>query len=121
MATRGSIVPSTLAAFIGAALWLATSALTGRREAWDAAVYWTVAYPLALGACALLGYLYPTRAWLWAIVLFESQLLAMCIRNGEIGNLLPLGVMLFAVLALPGVLIAKLASRMGRQAGPSST
>lgn len=121
MTTRGAIVPSSLAAIIGIALWLATAALAGRREAWDAAAYWTVAYPLALGACALLGYLYPQRAWLWAIVLFESQFLAMCIRNGEIGSLSPLGVMLFAVLALPGVLVAKLASRMGRQVGPSST
>jgi hypothetical protein len=121
MTTRSAIVPSSIAATIGIALWLATAALTGRREAWDASAYWTVAYPVALGACALLGYLYPSRAWLWAIVLFEAQFLAMCIRNGEIGNLWPLGLMLFAVLALPGVLVAQLTSRRARQADPPST
>lgn len=34
-----------IAATTGAALWLASAALSGEREAWDGEVYWTVAYP----------------------------------------------------------------------------
>jgi hypothetical protein len=63
---------------------------------------------------AFLGYSYPERPWRWALVLFESQFLAMCIRNGELGNLWPLGMAVFAIIALPGIAAAKLASRFSR-------
>ena len=111
MTKRGAIVPLTVAFVFGAALWLVASALSGVREAWDSSAYWAVAYPAAIVASALLGYFYPDRPWRWALVLFEAQALAMCIRNGELGNLLPLGLVLFAVIALPGVVAAKLAAR----------
>ena len=43
----------------------ATVAIGGRREAWDSALYWTVAYPLGMVKAAMLGYLHPDRAWPW--------------------------------------------------------
>lgn len=105
---------------IGAALWLAAAALAGKREAWDAAVYWVVAYPAALLACLGLGYRFPQRCWRWPLLLFEAQAVAMAVRNGELGSLLPLGLALFALLALPGLWLARLgARRRGRNAqGP---
>ena len=48
------------------------------------------------------------------LVLFASQFLAMCVRNGELGSLWPLGLALFAVLALPGVVLATVAARFRR-------
>lgn len=102
-----------IAFVIGVALWLATSLLTGKREAWDASAYWAVAYPVALVACGLLGYRYPERPWRWVLLLFEAQFIAMCFRNGELGSAWPLGIVLFAVIALPGMLAARLGSRYG--------
>jgi len=113
--TERKIVPAAIiAAAIGFALWFVTSLVTGKREPWDASAYWSVAYPLALLACGVLGYAYPQRPWRWALVLFASQFLAMCVRNGELGSLWPLGLALFAVLALPGVVLAKVAARFRR-------
>ena len=106
-----------MALVIGFALWLVASLLTAKREPWDSAAYWIVAYPLAIAACALLGYRFPDRPWRCALVLFESQFLAMCMRNGELGNLWPMGVLSFAVVALPGVVAAQIAARFGR--GPA--
>jgi hypothetical protein len=103
-----------IAALTGIVLWFLASLLTARREPWDDASYWVVAYPLALTCCAFLGYRFPQRPWRWALVLFESQFLAMCVRNGELGNLWPMGMLLFAVIALPGVAAAQLAARFGR-------
>ena len=73
--------------------------------------------PLAIVGCALLGYLYPDRPWRWALVLFEAQFVAMCIRNGELGNLWPMGMGLFAIVALPGVVAAKVASQFRSSKG----
>ena len=100
---------------IGFTLWFAASLFTAKREPWDGPAYWAIAYPLAIAACALLGYRFPERPWRWALVLFESQFLAMCLRNGELGNLWPIGMLLFAVVALPGVAAAHVAARFGRR------
>lgn len=106
-----SIIPLFIAILFGTALWLVPSALTGKREAWDTSTYWVVSYPIAIIASGFLGRSYPERAWRWPVALFEAQAVAMCIRNGEIGNLLPVGVVLFAIIAVPGVVAAKWASR----------
>ena len=105
-------VPFALAAAIGMAVWFAASTMTGRREAWDAEAYWIAAYPGAIAVSAVLGLLYPERPWRWAMTLFQAQFVAMCIRNGELGNLWPMGLVLFAVIALPAIGAANLASRL---------
>ncbi len=102
-----------VAASTGFCLWLAASWLSHQREPWDSSVFWFVAYPLAILACALLGYKFPRHSWRWVVALFASQFAAMCVLNQELGNLWPLGLALFAVMALPGFLIAKVAARFG--------
>lgn len=111
MANRSTVNAVGIATVIGVALWFVSSLLTSKREPWDASVYWVLVYPLAVAACALLGYRYPERPWRWPLVLFEAQFIAMCVRNGELGNLWPLGMLLFAVVALPGIVAAKVAAR----------
>lgn len=111
MARSHTLQAVVIASAAGAALWFVTSILNGSREAWDGAGYWSVAYPLALLACALLGYRYPARPWRWAGVMFLAQFVAMCVRNGELGSLWPLGLALFAILSLPGVAAAVVAAR----------
>lgn len=107
-AAESAIRPALLALAVGAALWWFAASIAGQREAWDSAAYWGFAYPASLVAVAALAYFHRTRAWRWALLLFVGQFLGMCVRNGELGNLWPLGLMLFGVLALPGIAIARL-------------
>jgi hypothetical protein len=120
MASRSTVNAVATAAVVGVALWFVSSLLTNKREPWDASVYWALAYPLAILTCALLGYRYPERPWRWSLVLFEAQFVAMCVRNGELGNLWPLGMLLFAVVALPGIVAAKVAARFSTAAAESN-
>jgi hypothetical protein len=108
-------LPLLIASVVGIALWFLAALLTNKREPWDASSYWIVVYPLALIACAVLGYKFPDRPWRWALVLFEAQFVAMCVRNGELGNLWPLGMAIFAVVALPGVLAGKIAAHLSQR------
>lgn len=108
---RSSVAPIVIALAVGAALWTAASLTSGRREAWDASVYWALAYPVALVASAVLGYLFPMRAWRWPLALFAGQFVAMVVRNGELGSLWPLGLVMFGVLSLPAVVAARIAAR----------
>jgi len=107
--------PVTIAIVAGMALWLVAAIATGKREPWDGAFYWSVAYPVSIGVCAFLGHAFPDRPWRWALVLFEAQFLAMCIRNGELGNLWPMGMVVFAIVAVPGVVAAKIGARFARR------
>lgn len=113
MPPRPSLAPASIAVASGVALWFLGALLTGKREPWDGSAYWAVVYPAAILAAALLGRAYPERPWRWALLLFEAQFLAMCVRNGELGNLWPIGMALFAVIALPAVAAAKIAARFG--------
>lgn len=97
----------TLAALAGMGFWFWASLASGRREPWDDASCWSVACPAAVVLAGILGYLFPACPWRWALTLFLAQFAAMCIHNGELGNLWPLGLALFAVLSLPAVALAQ--------------
>jgi hypothetical protein len=110
---RSSNVAASCAALAGIAIWIACAGMAGRREAWDAGLYWSCFYPGAIVLSAVFGYLWPERPWRWPLILFVAQFVAMCIRNGEVGNLWPLGVALFALLSLPGIVAARVAALWG--------
>jgi len=98
----------------GAVLWLATTAVSGRREAWDSSLYWAVAYPVGIVIAAGLGYLAPDRPWRWALALMLVQALTLASATSSFG-LLPLGLIMFAVLALPPMGVAVLVAGVRRR------
>lgn len=91
----------------GAGLWLATSLISGRAEAWDSALYWLAAYPLSIVLAGWLAYQQPKDPWRWALAVMWSQTLMLAIMSGSFG-LLPLGLALFGVLSLPAIFVARL-------------
>lgn len=111
---RSSAVPYVIAVIAGATLWAVGSAVSDRREAWDSGTYWTIFYPGAVAVCAVLGYFFPERPWRWCMALFAAQFVAMALLAGEIGNLAPLGLILFGILSLPAIGAAKVASGLKR-------
>jgi len=86
-------------------LWLVTTTVSGRNEAWDSPLYWTVAYPLAIALAGSLGYSAPNKPWRWALAVMLVQAVALAITASGFG-LLPLGLIVFAVLALPPIGVA---------------
>jgi peptidoglycan/LPS O-acetylase OafA/YrhL len=109
---KQTALPLAIALFVGALIWVLAAVLSGRREPWDSTFYWSIAYPAAILVAGCLGFFFPERPWRWAYALFGAQFVAMCAVNGELGNLWPLGLALLAILALPAVLIASVASRL---------
>ncbi len=121
MSVQRSIVPLTIAAVAGMVLWIAASFISGKKEAWDANIYWTVAYPVAIVLSVVLALFYPKGAWRWPLALFVFQFVGMVVRSGELGSLWPLGLLLFVVLSVPGILAAKGATWLrARLAGEKS-
>ncbi len=100
-----------VAAISGVLLWIGTATLGGRQEAWDSSLYWSAAYPLAIAIAAGLGYLATERPWRWGLVIMLAQAVALAAAASSFG-LLPLGLIMFGVLAVPPMLVARLAARL---------
>jgi hypothetical protein len=66
-------------------------------------------------ACLLsfaLGLVEPARSWRWGVAPFAGQFLSLLVMEG-VGNLLPLGVIVFAILSIPAVITARLGATLG--------
>lgn len=104
-----------IAAATGAGLWLAVMLISGRREAWDSPLYWMAAYPAGIAVAGVLGYLAPVRPWRWSLALMSAQAVTMTLAASSFG-LLPLGLIMFGALSLPGAAVAAFAAAARRRA-----
>ncbi len=99
----------------GASLWLGTMAVSGRNEAWDSPLYWSIAYPLCIALAGALAYAEPARPWRWALAVMLVQPVVMTLTSGSSFGLLPLGLILFAILALPVIVGARIGAWLRRR------
>ena len=95
-------VVGALAVGLGAAIWLASPVMTGRREPWDAHSPY---YVLALaGAGLLTGWLEPGRFWRWPLAIYAGQCFAVVglvlFRGDDLGLFIPLGMITLAIFTL---------------------
>jgi hypothetical protein len=104
---RGTLIAFAAATILGLVLWTGAAMLGHRHEPWDSPDYWTLAYPAAVILSGALGFVFPERPWRWPLALMFMQLPVM-ILGGSDFSLLPLGLILMAVLALPGIGLAYL-------------
>ena len=112
MLRRPAIIVLSVAT--GVALEMGVALVSGRREAWDSPIYWTVGLPAAALAALLIGFAARRPAWLWTALIAPGQVLTMMLRSGEIGNLWPLALVLSSILSAPFVAAAFIGSRLRR-------
>jgi hypothetical protein len=97
---------SSLGILLLAGILSGRMAETLRREAWDVDLYWLIGLPLCYIVAGVLGWLGAERISRWPLVMMGTQALVMLLFSGNGFSLLPLGLILFAILALPGILTA---------------
>jgi hypothetical protein len=96
-----------VAAFVaGVVVWILVSFYSGKREAWDSDLYFTVGIPALCLVAGILGYVEPHRSWRWGIVPLFGQGVWMLVSQG-FGNLFPLGLLVLGLFALPSIVTAK--------------
>ena len=101
-----------IAFLAGALVWGVVSAVSGRKEAWDSSWYFSVGYPAICLMALAMGFFVPKWSWRWGVTPFVGQFVWMLISQG-VGNLLPLGIIAFAVISLPAVMAAKVEAYLG--------
>ncbi|MBA5872567.1 MAG: hypothetical protein GDA68_21630 [Nitrospira sp. CR2.1] len=108
-------------------LWLHVAAMTGgivvrvlvsvvshTREAWDSDLYFTFGLPAFCAPSAMLGYLEPDKSWRWGAVPLAGEMVCTLLTQGP-GNLFPLGIVMFGIIALPSIGTAQLGALLGRK------
>jgi hypothetical protein len=113
MLNRRAIIVLCVVAGVG--LELVIHALSGRREAWDSGLYWTLGLPLVALLSGAIGLASERSDWLWTILIVPSQVTTMMVRSGEIGSLWPLTAALSSILSAPFVAAAFVGSKMRRR------
>jgi hypothetical protein len=119
MTARSTLLPAALAILLGAADWELTRRLGSRRKAWDDPFYWQLGYQLLLLAAFVLGLVWRERPWRWVVLLVAGQVawsLALTLRDDGVPNLLPLGLVMFALLAIPCLFAAYAGRWVGERA-----
>jgi peptidoglycan/LPS O-acetylase OafA/YrhL len=113
------IVPVAIAVVAGVLSWDLVRLLGERREAWDDPDYWLVAFPLMLFTAFLLGLAFRDRPWRWVAAMLGAQaawaLLLSVIADGA-ANPFPLGLLVFALLAVPCLAVAYAGRMLGERA-----
>jgi peptidoglycan/LPS O-acetylase OafA/YrhL len=107
------VLPVAIAIVAGVLSWDLVRLLGERREAWDDPDYWLVAFPLMLFTAFLLGLAFRDRPWRWVAAMLGAQAawaLLLSVIADE-ASLFPLGLLMFALLAVP-CLAAAYAGRM---------
>ena len=103
-----------VAAAVGASTWWYVAAVTHRREAWDADLYFTMAFPAIAVVGVVLAFSIRGKPWRWAMIPFGAQALVAFAKDPT-ANLLPLGLIMFAILgglcAIPAMFVARLRTR----------
>ena len=99
---------------LGVGVWLLPWLALGRKEAWDHPSYFLISLPLMTVAAAYAGYTAKTRAWRWPLTLIAAQFAAALVVGG-FGNLMPLGIIAFVILAAPMFVAAPIGAWLGRR------
>jgi hypothetical protein len=106
-----------LAAVGGAAVWIFVAIASGRKEAWDSGVYFSVGIPAVCLISMAFGFFEPSRPWRWGVAPVVGQFVWMLLTQGP-GNLLPLGMVVFGVLTIPPIIAARIGTSIAaRRAG----
>ncbi|MBI3608296.1 MAG: hypothetical protein HY207_10035 [Nitrospirae bacterium] len=98
----------------GIFVWILVSALSGRREAWDSQWYFLVGMPVVCVVSACLAFFEPSRPWRWGMIPLAAQAVWMIVTQGP-GNLLPIGLVVFGVLAIPSMTTAQIGAWLGKK------
>jgi peptidoglycan/LPS O-acetylase OafA/YrhL len=114
MTTVRAPIAYTIAALVGAAGWLGISQLTHRSEAWDSELYFSWFLPSVALVIGGLGFVAPERSWRWAFTPFAAQAVVATVQSSD-ANLLPLGLMVFAVYGALCLIPAKLGAALRRR------
>ncbi|MBY0268443.1 MAG: hypothetical protein K2X06_01060 [Burkholderiales bacterium] len=112
-----NLLPYAVSFIAGLAICLFITVTSGRREAWDAPIYFSIGIPAMCVVIFVLAYFFPQRAWRWVLSMALGQSLAMVLGGGS-ASLWPLAIIAMTVVSIPQFIVAMIASSIAKKRAP---
>ena len=112
---RKDLVPILAAISTGIVVNLYITNLTGRKESWDSALYFSIGIPIMCGVIAVLSFFFPERNWRWTAAMTVGQVIAMAANSDGSWSLWPLGLIAFTIVSLPQFLVGIVVGKLSRR------
>ena len=94
------------AAVCGAAVWIVIALASGRKEAWDSGLYFSVGIPAVCLVSMTFAFFEPNRSWEGGGSCRWSDSLFGCFFHWDPAIYCPFGVIVFGVLSVPPIIAA---------------
>ena len=107
-------IPYLISSLVGAVTWLGIGAWSGRSEAWDSNLFWSIGTIVMMFSVIFIAYIWPERSWRWGFTIIGAQAIIGLIQAFPHINLWPLSLVLFFILSLPLVILATVVSAIKR-------
>lgn len=114
MNRSSNFFPYVASTLCGLVVFVAITAVTGKNEAWDDGIYYSLGIPLMCFAAFAIAYRFPVRPWRWAACMAGGQVIG-ALMHGSSLNLLPLALIFMTIISIPQFLAALLGSKIGRK------
>lgn len=101
---------------LGAIVWVLPW-MVARVEAWDHGSYLYVSLPCMVVFSFFAAFLAKSRPWRWPLVMLLVQFAVSLLLSGGPGNLFPLTVVAFLILAVPAFIAAFVGGWLGKRNG----
>ena len=111
MNRSNNFFPSAASALCGLIVYVLITVATGKNEAWDDGIYYSVGIPFMSVVAFVLGYLFPVKPWRWAASMAGGQVIG-ALMFGSSLNLLPLAMIFMTIISLPQLLAAFVGSKL---------
>ncbi len=112
-----SALPYAVSFVAGLAVCLSITLVSGRKEAWDAPVYFSIGVPVMCVVIFAISYRFPRRTWRWALGMAVGQSVAIMMGGGS-ASLWPLAIIAMTVVSLPQFVVAMIAGRIAKKRTP---
>lgn len=109
--TDNKNLPYIFSATAGFVICLLITLLTGRKEAWDAPLYFVMGIPLMCAVAFFISYRNPERSWRWVLSMAVGQSLALLLSGNSL-SLWPLSIIAMTICSVPQFISALVASRL---------
>jgi hypothetical protein len=115
--SANNVLPYVASFIAGLAICLSIALISGRKESWDAPIYFTIGIPAMCVVIFIISYRFPQRAWRWALSMAVGQSVAMVLGGGS-ASLWPLAIIAMTVVSLPQFIVARVASGIVKKRTP---
>lgn len=108
-------VASAIALGIGAIIWIVFKVIAQTKDPTELLSYWQIGYPISIVLSGLMGIFFPNRPWRWGInIIFVQLFIGAITTKGDL-NLLPPGIVFFALLSVPCIISGYIGSVVSKR------